>query len=29
MEDLVGLLADAKALRDEYEALQIEEPEYH
>ena len=28
MEDLVGLLADAKALRDEYEALQIEEPEY-
>jgi hypothetical protein len=28
MEDLVGLLADSKALRTEYEALQIEEPEY-
>ena len=28
MEDLVGLLADSKALRLEYEALQIEEPEY-
>ena len=28
MEDLVGLLADSKALRAEYEALQIEEPEY-
>jgi len=28
MEDLVGLLADCKALRAEYEALQIEEPEY-
>ena len=28
MEDLVGLLADCKALRAEYEALQIEEAEY-
>ena len=28
MEDLVGLLADSKALRAEYGALQIEEPEY-
>lgn len=28
MDDMVGLLADCKALRTEYEALQIEEPEY-
>jgi hypothetical protein len=28
MDELVGLLADSKALRTEYEALQIEEPEY-
>jgi ATP-dependent Lon protease len=27
-DDLVGLLADGKALRAEYEALQVEEPEY-
>ena len=26
-DDLVGLLADGKALRAEYEALQVEEPE--
>lgn len=28
MDEMVGLLADCKALRNEYEALQIEEPEY-
>ena len=28
LDDMVGLLADCKALRAEYEALQIEEPEY-
>jgi ATP-dependent Lon protease len=28
MDELVGLLADSKALRTEYESLQIEEPEY-
>jgi ATP-dependent Lon protease len=28
LDDMVGLLADSKALRAEYEALQIEEPEY-
>ena len=28
IDEMVGLLADSKALRTEYEALQIEEPEY-
>ena len=28
IDEMVGLLADCKALRTEYEALQIEEPEY-
>ena len=28
IDDLVGTLADAKALRAEYEALGVEEPEY-
>jgi ATP-dependent Lon protease len=28
MDELVGTLADAKALRAEYDSLQVEEPEY-
>ena len=28
IDEMVGLLADSKALRAEYDALQIEEPEY-